>query len=59
MDRDPSANIIDSEDDATPSTGESDTGEHGAERARKARDKGEDKDRGTVPSWPERALNPD
>jgi hypothetical protein len=60
MDRDPSANIIDSEDDKTPSTGHSDTGEHGDERARKAANKGEDEDRGTIPPQPDKVpLNPD
>lgn len=60
MDRDPSENVIDSEDDKTPSTGHSDTGDSGESRARKADDKGEDKDRGAVPAQPDKVpLNPD
>ena len=39
MDRDPSENLIDSEDRPTASTGESDTGESGAARARVAEKK--------------------
>ena len=36
MDRDPSENVVDAEDRTTPSTGNSDYGESGAKRARKA-----------------------
>jgi hypothetical protein len=43
MDRDPSENVIDSQDRATPSTGASDYGESGAERARAAEDKEPDR----------------
>jgi hypothetical protein len=37
MDRDPSENVVDSEDRTTPTTGNSDYGESGAARARKAK----------------------
>ena len=40
MDRDPSENLVDAEDRATPSTGNSDYGESGAKRARKAESQG-------------------
>ena len=36
MDRDPSANVTDAEDRSGPTTGASDYGESGAERAREA-----------------------
>ncbi len=39
MDRDPSANVVDNEDRTTPSTGESDFGDAGDERARRAAEK--------------------
>lgn len=48
--------MIHSEDYKTPSTGHRDTAESDDERARKAKDKGEDVDRGAIPSAPERAL---
>jgi hypothetical protein len=60
MDRDRNANVIDAEERATPSSGESDTGEIGEQRRRKAEAKGEDVDRGSVPGQPEKVpLNPD
>ena len=40
MDRDPSENVVDAEDRATPPTGNSDYGESGAKRARKAESQG-------------------
>lgn len=42
MDRDPQENVVDAEDRTTPSTGNSDFGEAGDERARKAEDKSPD-----------------
>ena len=60
MDRDRNENVIDPEERKTPSTGESDYGESGDERAREAADRGDDVDRGTIPPQPEKVpLNPD
>lgn len=48
MDRDPQENMIDPEDEGTPSSGQSDFGESGAQRARdgEKRDDGGAHDRG-------------
>lgn len=60
MDRDRNENFIDAEERVTPSTGESDYGESGEGRRRKAEDRGDDEDRGTVPAQPTKVpLNPD
>ena len=60
MDRDRNANVIDPEERATPSTGESDTGEIGEERRRQAEQQGEDVDRGSQPAQhPGVPVNPD
>jgi len=60
MDRDPSENIIDPEERVTPSTGESDYGESGEARRRKAERRGDDLDQGTLPPQPDKVpLNPD
>lgn len=51
MDRDPSENMIDSEDRSAPSTGQSDYGESGAERARAA-DKKDPEQKSRAPQTP-------
>jgi hypothetical protein len=43
MDRDPAENVVDAEDRTTPTTGNSDYGEVGAKRARKAADEEPDR----------------
>ena len=60
MDRDPSANIIDREERVTPSTGQTDYGDSGDERAREAVESGDDVDAGTQKPEPLKVqLNPD
>jgi hypothetical protein len=55
MDRDPRENMIDSEDDSTPTDGRSDFGESGAERARTAEDRNDEQ----KPEQPQIAPPPD
>ena len=60
MDRDRNENVIDPEDREAPSTGQSDYGESGDQRAREAEDREDRKDRATIPPQPEKVpLNPD
>ena len=60
MDRDPSENTIDPEERKTPSTGQTDYGESGDARAREAKRRGDEVDRGTLPPQPGKVpLNPD
>ena len=60
MDRDINENVVDPEERKTPSTGESDYGSTGDQRARTAEKRGDDIDRGSIPPQPEKVpLNPD
>ena len=60
MDRDPSENVIDPEERVTPSTGQTDYGGAGDERARESVESGDDVDQGTQPPEPQKVpLNPD
>lgn len=60
MDRDPSAKDIAPEERVTPSSGNSDYGDHGDERRRIAEERDDDLDQGTEPPQPLKVpLNPD
>jgi hypothetical protein len=60
MDRDRNENVIDPEEEKTPSTGQTDYGETGEQRRREAGKHGDDADRGSIPPQPDKVpLNPD